>query len=658
MCGIAGYAGSFQSGILSDMIRTISHRGPDDTGIWVCPDRQVGFAHSRLSIIDLSANGHQPMANEDDSVWLTYNGEIYNYLQLRAELKAKGHIFRSRTDSEVLLHLYEEFGVEMLGRLNGIFAFGLWDGRKRTLFLARDAIGVKPLYYSETVSGFLFASELKSLLVVDEVPRDIDIEAVYQYVTYLWAPAPRTMLKDVKKLPPGSAVIVSDGRISKLWRWYVLPYDGSHLNYPESEISRLFSEKVEQAVGRQLISDVPVGAFLSGGLDSSTVVAMMRRCAPESAINCYCIDFENEADVEDTPLDLPYARKVAKHLDVNLHKIIIRPEQLIERLEEMIYYLDEPQADPAPVNAMFIAERAREDGIKVLLSGSGGDDIIAGYRRHAALLYEKYWQWFPFVVKKFIANSALKYGDERYAWIRRFKKVFAYADKSPEQRLVSYFKWSTDESRWNILSRQLRNELKEVCVESPLLDSLNEIPMEREALNRMLYLDTRHFLADHNLNYVDKTAMRYGVEVRVPLLDIDLVEFAARIPVSMKQYGRTGKYILKKAMEPYLLPEVIHRRKTGFGAPLRKWIRKDMEGMMSELLSEESLRSRGLCDPSGVKLLIEKNKQGRVDGAYTLFSLMCIEMWCRIFLDKTTYTAQNFATSIKPVDSLDRINRN
>lgn len=636
MCGIAGYSGDFGPILLSDMIKTVSHRGPDDEGMWTDLDQRIGLAHARLSIIDLSSRGHQPMPNEDKKIWLICNGEIYNYRELWQELEIKGHIFRSRTDSEVLLHLYEEEGSNMLGRLNGIFAFALWDGRRKELFLARDAMGVKPLYYSEFDSGFLFASELKAILVSSEVPRQIDIEAVHQYLTYLWAPAPKTMLKHIKKLPPAHAIIVRGGEIIKEWSWHILPYDGNRLDKSEYEICRELAEKTQKAVDRQLVSDVPVGAFLSGGLDSSAVVAMMRKIMPESEINCYSIGFENTDEMEGSPLDLPYAKKAARHLGVTLHEIVITPEDLIKKLEELLYCLDEPQADPAPISAMFIARRAREDGIKVLLSGAGGDDIFTGYRRHAALVYERYWDWLPIGVKRFIMAEVGKIGNANLPLIRRLKKMFAYADKMPEQRLVSYFKWSTEKLRGEILSKDVKRELENCTVETPLLESLREIPEEQDALNRMLYLEAKHFLADHNLNYIDRTSMRYGVEVRVPLLDTDLVEFAAKIPTSMKQKGRTGKAIFRKAMEPYLPRDVIYRQKTGFGAPLRKCINKDLREMIGDFLSRDSLYSRGLFDPSGVQSLIERNQRGEVDGAYTIFSILCIEIWCRIFLDTRT----------------------
>lgn len=632
MCGIAGYSGHFSSGLLSDMINIISHRGPDDKGLWINHDQLIGLAHARLSIIDLSAAGHQPMTNEDKTIWLTYNGEIYNYRELRSDLLQKGHIFKSMTDSEVLLHLYEEEGHDMLKKLEGIFSFAIWDQDTKELFIARDALGVKPLYYAEIETGFLFASELKSILACKQLSHEIDNEAVSQYMTYLWSPAPKTMLKYVQKVRPAHCMRIKNGKIIRDWRWYRIPYNGVYLSKPEDDVSDELALKVQNAVRRQLVSDVPVGAFLSGGLDSSAVVAMMSRALAPGGINCYSIGFDNASDMEGSPLDMPYARKASKHLGVHLHEIVVKPAELVKHIEELIYCLDEPQADPAPLNAMIIAQRARKDGIKVLLSGTGGDDIFTGYRRHTALLYEKYWGWLPLSARKVLMKSSSMPGLDKYAIVRRMKKMFRHANLPGDQRLVSYFKWSSDELRWNLLSRDLKNGLQPDSAEKALLESLKEIPDEREPVNKMLYLETRHFLADHNLNYTDKTSMKYGVEVRVPLLDTELVEYAASIPVSMKQKGQEGKAIFKKAMEPYLPSEIIYRKKTGFGAPLRKWIKDDLREMVDELLSERSIKSRGLFDDKAVRALIEKNQKGIIDGAYTIFSLLCIELWCRIFL--------------------------
>jgi len=577
------------------------------------------------------------MPNEEGSLWLTYNGEIYNFKELRTDLTAKGHQFRSRTDSEVLLHLYEDYGPEMLSRLNGIFAFAIWDELKRELFLARDALGVKPLYFSETSKGFLFSSEIKALLQSDSVSREIFSEAVQEYLTFMWSTSPKTMLKNVSKLPPGHFLIVSNGKILRGKKWYSIPYRGIRFNEREEVISEKLAHAVRKAVERQLVSDVPVGAFLSGGLDSSAVVAMMRQALGHSDISCYCIGFEESSDTEGCPPDLPYARKVAKHLGVKLNEIIVKPEQLIRKLPEMIYFLDEPQSDPAPVNAMFIAERARSEGIKVLLTGTGGDDIFSGYRRHFALKFDPFLEFIPKSWRKKIARLARRVGDERSAWVRRLKKFFVDIDKDAEERLVSFFKWSPDDLRKSIMNPGFFSKTSCTTPEFSLIESLREIPDEPSTLNRMLFLDSKHFLTDHNLNYTDKTTMRYAVETRVPLLDLDLVEFATKIPPDFKQKGRIGKAVFKKSMEKFLPTEVIYREKTGFGAPLRKWIREDLREMIGDFLSPRAVKSRGIFDPEGVRKLIEADREGKVDGAYTIFSVLCIELWCRLFLDRIPF---------------------
>jgi asparagine synthase (glutamine-hydrolysing) len=665
MCGMAGFVGRFDPSLLTEMQRSLGHRGPDGHGeIVIHPPGAdhgvVGFAHRRLSIIDLSTDGLQPMtvscercgvahgaANPSTALWLTYNGEIYNYRELRAELESRGHRFHSRTDSEVLLHLYADEGSAMLSRLNGIFAFALYDGRKTgqrgtmrpyDVLVARDGLGVKPLYYSSLPQGTLFASELKALLQCRDVSRELNPEAIHAQLAYLWTPAPATMLKSVHKLLPGHAVVLRDGRALTEWCHYDLPYGTGRLQGSEEEIAAELRDQLEQAVERQMVADVPVGAFLSGGLDSSAVVAMMRRVRPDYRPRCYSIGFRGAADADGNPSDLPYARRVARHLGVDLSVLEIEADA-IQHLEKMLYHLDEPQADPAPINALLIAERARTDGIKVLLSGAGGDDLFTGYRRHYALTLERHWAWLPAVARRGMAAAA-RWGAEGGAGsvmhrppARRLAKAFAHADLSADERIVSYFWWSSDASRRSLYSRELSSKLVGFATAAPLLRTLGRIPGERDRINRMLYLEAKHFLADHNLNYTDKTGMAAGVEVRVPLLDQELVAFAAKIPPAMKQRGRIGKAIFKRAMEPYLPRDIIYRPKTGFGAPLRRWMQHELRERVDDELSESSLRKRGLFDPSEVRRLVARDRRGEVDAAYTIFALVCMEIWCRIFID-------------------------
>ena len=656
MCGIVGFQGDFSPELLRAMTAQVAHRGPDGEGqtIELCHGQPpTGLGHRRLAIIDLSMAGAQPMVLRtagptSGALTLVFNGEIYNFRELRDELVSLGHTFRSSSDSEVLLHLYERDGLNMVERLNGIFAFAIHDARERGrpdgmarggLFLARDPLGVKPLYYAETARGFLFASEMKAILADASVGRAIDPQAVHETLALLWTPAPRTILQAVRKLEPGSAMLVSGGRLQRRWQFYSLPYGVPTSTASEDTLARELATHLATAVERQLVSDVPVGAFLSGGLDSSAVVAMMRRARPGQQITAFTAAFEDGVDFDGFSPDLPFAKRVAAHLDVSLEEVVV-PAGAIRRMEEIVRLLDEPQADPAPINALMIAEAARAHGIPVLLSGAGGDDILGGYRRHWALQFERTWAWMPKVARRRLAATAqwAANGNSRgqsIPSIRRLSKMFAYAGEDPDRRLVSYFLWGTEHLRTGLYSPDFARVVAGADAAQPLLDTLARIPQEQDRLRRMLYLETVHFLGDHNLNYTDRAGMAVGVEVRVPLLDLDLVRFAASIPSSMKQAGRVGKPLFKRAMEPYLPRDVIYRPKTGFGAPLRRWLRVELRDLVGDILSPVSLRRRGIFDPTAVATLIERDRRGVVDGSYTIFALLSLELWFRAFLDST-----------------------
>lgn len=634
MCGIAGFSGSFDRSLLAKMNIIQTHRGPDDAGEWFDPVGGIGMAQRRLSIIDLSDSGHQPMWDATGTVVIIFNGEIYNYRELRETLCKADFVFNSHSDTEVLLNLYLHKGVEMLQLLNGIFAFAIWDTRSREIFVARDGVGVKPFYYADCPEGFVFASELKALLQVPSIGREIDSKAVQYYLTYLWCPAPYTILRKVKKLEPGYAAIVKNGRIARKWQFYDLPYHQAIESITAGEAIFNVEKTLRQAVERQMVSDVPVGAFLSGGLDSSSVAAFAQHSLADKKLQCFTIGFDdNKSTVcEGIIDDLPYAQKVAQHIGVDLHTIYVGSD-MINSLEKMIFHLDEPQADPAPINAFYICQLAREHGIKVLLSGAGGDDIFTGYRRHLALMQTKYWDWLPISLKSLIASAARKIPMNTTTG-RRVSKVLQYADLTGNEILASYFYWIYPPYLNPLYGEMLRDELTAFSPAQPLLSSLSNLPVDTHPLNKMLYLEAKHFLCDHNLNYTDKMGMATGVEVRVPLLDPDLIDLTARLPVEYKQNGRVGKWIFKKAMEPYLPKEVIYRPKTGFGAPLRTWLKHQLRPVLDDVLSDSSLKNRGLFDSAGVKQLMERDRKGKVDAAYSIFSLLCIELWCRIFIDK------------------------
>ena len=644
MCGIAGFSGNFSSSLLQRMNNVIAHRGPDAEGILYVHEKQVGLAHRRLAIIDLSSAGKQPMWDSSHSVVIVFNGEIYNYKDLADELMQEGFHFNTKTDTEVILNLYLRDGEKCLDRLNGIFAFALWDKRTETLLIARDSVGVKPLYYATTPDGFLFASEIKALLQDKRLDRSLDPIAIHHYLTYLWSPAPRTILKQVKKLEPGHALIVQKGGIRKQWQFYDLPYSQNITELSVEEAICQVQDNLKQAIQRQMVADVPIGAFLSGGLDSSAVVAFAKQIlSAKQKLQCFTIGFkDNTLQQEGMIDDLPYAKEVAEYLNVDLHTIYVGPE-MTDHLEKMIYHLDEPQADPASLNVFFISELAREHDIKVLLSGTGGDDIFTGYRRHYALLLEKYWSWMPHKCRGMMAVFCSKISKQIAAG-RRLAKAFQYANLDGHERIASYFFWARQETLLQLYHQDFFGEIRAGDYQEPLAKTLTKLPPNTHPLNKMLYLEGKHFLADHNLNYTDKMSMAVGVEVRVPLLDPDLVSLAARLPVKYKQRGQIGKWIFKKAMEPYLPYNVIYRPKTGFGAPLRRWLHHELKPLMNDILSEEAIRKRGIFDWAGVSWLMQQDKSGRLDGTYTIFSLMCIEIWCRIFLDELT---SSFSSQIR-----------
>lgn len=612
------------------MANAIRHRGPDDDGEWLSADGRVGLAHRRLAIIDLSTLGHQPMHAASGAAIIVFNGEIYNFRELRVELEADGHRFRSQSDTEVLLALYEARGEAMLPLLNGIFAFAIFDKSDQSLLVASDAMGVKPIYFSQGHDGFVFASELKALLTVPGFAGELDVAAIFRYLGFLWSPGGATPFKGVNRLGPGEALRVKDGRTRRRWRWAAPPFTDTPSAMSEASGIRCVQEGLRAAVRRQMVADVPVGAFLSGGLDSSAVVALAREVS--SDIDCFTIDNGPvlDAGVVD---DLPYARRVARHLGVKLHEIRVDSSRMAADLERMVFQLDEPLADPAPLNVLYISELARQHGVKVLLSGDGGDDLFGGYRRHRALMAERYWGWMPEAARLAMRSVTSRMG-QRSAIGRRLAKAFAHGDSPPEKRMVGYFLWADPARVRGLFLPEHRAALGNVAMTAPLEDYLATLPSGLPPLQRMLALEQRFFLADHNLLYTDKMAMAAGVEVRVPFLDNDLVQLANSLPTGFKTRGAEGKWVLKKAMEAYLPAEIIYRPKTGFGAPLRHWLRNELEEWVEDMLSVATLRRRGLFDPEAVASLVADDRAGRVDAAYTILALVCIEVWCREFVDR------------------------
>jgi len=629
MCGIGGYSFSLKTplakNILFEILNKIKQRGPDDNGIYEDRNNKVGLVHARLAIQDLSSLGHQPMISKDGQIVLVFNGEIYNFRELRSDLLAKGVNFKSDSDTEVLLNLYITEGKDMLYKLNGIFAFALWDQRSQSLFLARDNFGIKPLYYALCNDCFFFSSELKALVPLIENINNLNFESIQSYLTFLYCPGKGTPIKSINKLLPGHAMLIHKGKIKSSWKWYHQPFFQKKKKINEEDAIKGVRNYLRNAVNRQMVADVPVGAFLSGGLDSSAIVSFARE--QNKDIKCFTIEVqgENEKDIAD---DLHYARSVAKHLNVSLDVVQISSVKMAKDIEFMIKTLDEPIADPAALSVLYISRLAREQGIKVLLSGAGGDDLFTGYRRHYAWTIEHWWNWLPFKTRKILSNVSSKLNQNNIL-SRRITKLFSGAYLEGDERLINYFRWTKRDDLERLYSLEFRSAIKNSNPASEMLKFLKDLPANTSKLDRMLALEQQFFLPDHNLIYTDRMSMAVGVEVRVPFLDKELVEFAYNIPDQFKQKGREGKWILKKALEGYLPRDVIYRPKTGFGAPIRRWMRNELRQLLGDTLSFECLRSRGLFDPTAVWKLIADNDKGKIDASYTLFSLLCIEIWCK-----------------------------
>jgi asparagine synthase (glutamine-hydrolysing) len=631
MCGFVGYIGNFDNELLLKMTKTLSYRGPDDLGTWQSEDQLIGLGHTRLSIQDLSSAGHQPMKTEDERFIIVFNGEIYNFPELRADLEKSGISFRSKTDTEVILKGYAKVGFDFFKKLNGIFALALYDKLEQTLLLIRDGMGVKPLYLGKTPKGYLFSSEMKTILLEKSLSKELSERGIINYLSFIWSPGKTTLLKSVEKILPGEAILFRKGKIEKQWFYYDVSFKAETVNISEKEAVAKLDTLLEQAVKRQLIADVPVGAFLSGGLDSSTL-CHYASLSTNNGFDCFTIDLSpDDLKKEGITNDLPYAKKVAEHLNVKLHTISVGSDA-INHLDKMIYHLDEPQADPAILNTLFIAQLARENNIKVLLSGAGGDDLFTGYRRHYALTQEKHWSGLPLFARKGLKFTSSLLPAE-YPLSRRIKKAFSYADLESDERLASYFLWCSPDRVCSLLNKHRFSSIKDNQVLEPLIETLHRLPPGVSNLNKMLYLELKHFLPDHNLNYTDKMTMAVGVEARVPFLDNDLIDFACTLPEHLKQNGREGKYILKKTMEKYLPHEIIYRPKTGFGAPLRRWLKVELKNLVEETLSEVTISRRGLFDYQAVKKLVEDDRSGKIDASYTIFGLICLEMWMKQFID-------------------------
>ncbi len=630
MCGIIGAIGAFENSVSLGSLDSILHRGPDSSGVFIRDNFFLG--HTRLSIQDLSENGSQPMYSDDKRYVIIFNGEIYNHLEIRREIQTHRD-FKSSGDTETVLYAYIEYGVAIFEKLNGIFAFAIFDNQTNEIIIARDHFGVKPLYFYNKDDLFLFGSELKSFLPFN-IDLNISAEAIFNYVSFLWSPGEKTPFENIKKLFPGTFLkfIIDKHDNVKPLQFYRLINPIQKSIKSEAQLIDELEIHLLKAVERQMLSDVPVGFFLSGGLDSSLLVAMARKLHPELEMKCFTIDVgDKNASTEGFVDDLFYAKNVADYLNVDL-KIVRADFDIVEMFDKMIWHLDEPQADAAPLNVLKIASLARDQDIKVLIGGTAGDDLFSGYRRHQALSIEKYIRILPYFFISAVQNT-IKYFPSNIPGVRRLKKLVENLHETPIRRQLGYFSWLSESTTKSLFSDQWKKILYNYDPFEFFHKIGEELAEDTNDLDRMLFWELKTFLVDHNLNYTDKLCMAVGVEARVPFLDLELVEFSMSIPASLKMKGKQTKYVLKKVAERYLPTDIIYRPKTGFGAPVRKWIITDLQHMIEERLSYERLEKRGIFDSKKVWELIEANKAGKIDASYSIWSLLAIESWLTQFVD-------------------------
>lgn len=648
MCGICGYITKQYKPNLDAMTDIMTHRGPDDRGVYLKKSNElnIGLGHRRLSIIDLSSAGHQPMANEDETIWIIFNGEIYNFLEIKPELIKNGHRFNSSTDTEVIIHAYEEWGEKCLEKFNGIFAFAIWDEKKKKLFVARDRLGVKPFYYFSDNDNFVFASEIKSILKSNIVKAEVNVEAIPYYLTFLWVPGPQTMFKNIFKLLSGHYLVWQDNKIEIKQYWDI--QSAKQFSSSEKEIGKRLLNLLRQTIKKELISDVPLGSFLSGGIDSSIITTLMTE-SQTKPVNTFTINFSlNNKNVEGFPLDVTYSRILKQQLKekLNYQEIFIQPN-FVDLLPKIVWHLEEPIADPAAINTYLICKTAKDNGITVMLSGIGGDEIFAGYNRHIVhkIVYycDKLHLRFALVGLKKIVNQITVLNNWPFVAVLRYlKKITKHFDLPPDRRYVGISSWLSKEECLNLLNNKTKKQVHQQNWQDIHLKFYNKHNLDY--LDRALYTDLKTFLADLNLTYTDKMSMATSVEVRVPLINPELVEFAFQIPSKLKLHSWITKHILKKTFQNILPKKIIKRSKIGFGAPIRSWF-NDLQDVIQENLNPEILKKQGYFDPKTVQLFLQKNAQGREDYNYQIWALLTFSLWHQIFIDKTR-TIQTYETNL------------
>jgi asparagine synthase (glutamine-hydrolysing) len=626
MCGIHGlihFDGKpVEAALLSAMGDLTRHRGPDDEGLHL--DGACGIGMRRLSIIDL-AGGHQPLSNADDSIWLVCNGEIYNYRELRGELQGRGYRFKTGSDSEVLLALYEIEGDDFVQRLNGMFAFALWDARRRRLLIGRDRLGIKPIYVLQEGRRLAFSTEAKALLSLPGVRTELDRSALADYLHLGYVAAPHCLFKGLRKLPPATLLSVEDGAVRE-WRYWRV---GDRIDREASEaqwIERARAQ-MERSVAMQMVSDVPIGAFLSGGVDSSAVVGYMARHS-DQPIRTYAIGFEG-GEAEALYNELPFARQVAQRFGTQHREIVVKPD-VVGLLPRLLWHMDEPIADTAFITTYLVSEFARQD-VKVILSGVGGDELFGGYRRYLGGHYAARFQALPHWARRAASMAAQRLPADRHSKLlnvmRLAKGFVASAEMGADARYRSYLQVIGRDAAAALL-------LEPPAAGADLLERAFDGAGTTDELNRLLAVDAQTQLPDDLLMLTDKMSMAVSLECRVPLLDHELVEMAASMPAAIKVRGGRLKHVMKAALSPMLPDDILHRKKRGFGTPMGAWLKRELAPVLQALLSPGVVRERGLFDAVAVEALMADHAAQRSDGTDALLTLMNLEIWSRVYLDR------------------------
>ncbi len=627
MCGVAcilhhDAARPVDPGLLRAMSDRIAHRGPDAEGFHL--EGPVGLASRRLAIIDLQT-GQQPIPDEDGRIWVVFNGEIYNHPELRERLMARGHRLRTRSDTETLVHLYQDHGDDLVHHLRGMFAFALWDAERRRLLLARDRLGKKPLFYARTPAGFAAASEIKALLPHPGLDTSIDLEAVDRFLTYQSVPAPYTIYRGIRKLPPAHLMVVEGGRIALRRYWQVPTREPLRLDETEcrGEILRLLRE----ATRLRLISDVPLGAFLSGGIDSSLVVALMQE-ASSKPVKTFSIGFEEEEFSE-----LPHARAVARHVGTEHHEFIVRPDA-IDLLPRLVRAYDEPFADSSSVPTFHVARETRRH-VTVALNGDGGDEAFAGYTRYLPQQLYRYTDRLPKALLRALSSAAslARPIARRFRMARRAAGVLNRATLSPLERYARTIVYFDDDQKRDLYAPDFARAVASADPLSHMRLAFEQNPAPT-LLDRLLATDLETYLPDTLLVKMDIACMANSLEARSPFLDHVLVEFAARVPAHLKVRGWTPKYILRRVGEGILPPSILTRAKQGFAIPLDRWFRNDLKGYASEALLAPRSLARGYFREEAVRRILQDHGNGLADHGPRIWALLVFELWHRIFVDR------------------------